>query len=382
MSTMVSSEQELDAVEQPVRDAFARFLAEVGLLGTETDIFGLTFRSGGAHFAAKALEFVPKGSTVLLVGTSLTDAEVEFLSTTGHPIFNFDQSYDNELVYEMLMSSTSGRFGWVDADCFVLNPAVWQELLAPMADDVGSHAAFTYEPLGFARTPLVVWSARARELLTAEGTTLNSYAPEPTNVGRAAPHSISRLLQEHHHRYLEQVLGVGPDGQLTPHDGLLDIFENGRTVPSRRRATAEGWFGPGVRRSGWLVDTPMMAEIVLRAHGMKTRRVIADNQQVSHDIVHVGASSYRERMRQEGASTTYLARFRLTDLFEVLLADELVRQGLRDGYEELSAVQTKRLHDEAGIPPDEIRPTARAMLADDGLEVTRLHDDPRWGFLF
>ena len=378
----VTSEKDLDTLEKPVRDAFTSFLAEAGLLGTEDDILGLTFRSGSVHFAAKALEFVPPDLTVLLIGSYLSEAEVGFLSSAGRRVFTFDQPFDNELVYEMLMDSTSGTFGWVDADCFVLNPAIWSELFAPMTGDTGSHAAFTYDPLGFAKTPLVVWSRNARELLRAEGTTLNSYSPEPTGIGRASPYAISRLLKDHHHRYLEQVLGVGPDHELRPHDGLLDIFDNLRTVNTRRRHLTEGWFGPDVRRIGWLIDTPMMAEIVLRAHSFKTKRVIVDNRQISHDIIHVGASSYRERMRQEGASTEYLARFRLTDLFEILLANEVTRQGLGQAYEELSDAQVKRLRDEAGIQPGEIKAIACSMLRDEGVDPAVLIDDPRFAFLF
>ncbi|MGW4210333.1 hypothetical protein ACWEIJ_20255 [Lentzea sp. NPDC004789] len=378
----VSSEEELDVVEKPVREAFTAFLSDAGLLGTDQTVIGMTFRTGGVHFAAKSLEFVPPGQPVLLAGTSLTRDEVEFLEATGHPVFNFDQRFDNELVYEMIMDGTSGSFGWVDADCFVLNPRIWRDLLAPMADDVASHAAFTYEPLGFAKTPLVVWDRKARDVLVAEGTTLNSYAPLPTNVGRASPYSISRLVTERHQRYLEQVLGVDENGELSPHFGLLDIYENGRTVPSTRRADALGWFGPDVQRTGWLVDTPMVAGVVLRAHGLTNKAVVADNVQISTDIIHVGASSYRERMRQEGADTVYLARFRLTDLFEVLLADDAVRRGLGESYAELSAVQTKRLNDEAGIPPDEIKAAARAMLEDHGVDLAPLRDDARLDFLF
>lgn len=377
-----ASEEELDAIEQPVRKAFTAFLADNGLLGTEAPLLGLTFRSGAVHFAAKALEFVPREYTVVLASSYLSDAEVDFLSATGRPLFNYDQRYDNELVYEMLMENALGAFGWIDADCFVLRQRVWDELLAPAGDGVGSHTAFTYDPLGFAMSPLVVWSARAAELLRAQGTTLNSYAPEPTNIGRACPHAISRIVTDRHLRYLRQVIGTEPDGGLRPHDGLLDIFDNLRTVNTRRRSLTEGWFGPGVRRVGWLVDTPMMAEVVLRAHGFTTKRVIADNKQVSNDIIHVGASSYRERMRQEGASTEYLARFRLTDLFEVLLADEAARRGLGPAYEELSATQSKRLHDEAGISESELRQTARSMLADDGVDTAPLREDPRFGFLF
>jgi hypothetical protein len=378
----VDSEQELDELEKPVRNAFASFLSDEKLLGTDSPVIGMTFRTGGVHFAVKALEFVSSELTVVLVGTSLTDEEVEFLRSTGRPVFNFDQRFDNELVYEMIMDYTSGLFGWVDADCFVLNPAIWRALLAPMADDMAAHATFTYEPLGFAKTPLVVWHPRAREVLKAEGTTLNSYAPEPTNVGRASPYSISRIVGERHRRHLEQVLGVGPDGELLPHDGLLDVYDNGRTVPSRRRQEASGWFGPEVRRTGWLVDTPMMGGVALLAHGLKTKAVVADNIQISDDIIHVGASSYRERMRQEGANTVYLARFRLTDLFEVLLADEVVRQGLKTGYAELVSVQVERLRSEAGIHPDEIKSIARSMLEDEGVTPETLGGDSRLGFLF
>jgi hypothetical protein len=378
----VASEEELYSVEKPVREAFTAFLADTGLLGTDATVLGLTFRTGGTHFAAKALEFVPPAQQVLLIGTNLTAAEIDFLSRSGRPVFNHEQRFDNELVYEMLMDSTSGAFGWVDADCFVLSLAVWDELLADPADDVGSHAAFTYDPLGFAKTPLVVWNKKVRDVLRAEHTTLNSYALEPTNVGRAAPYSISRILKDNHHRHLGQVLGVDAEGELNPHDGLLDIFDNGRTVNTRRRHLTAEWFGSEVARTGWLVDTPMMAEIVLRAHGFNTKRIIPDNVQINNDIIHVGASSYRERMRDEGANANYLARFRLTDLFEVLLADELVEQGLTDGYEELSATQKKRLRVEAGIDDSDIRSTARSILADEDVDVDALRQDPRLGFLF
>ncbi|WP_026424299.1 hypothetical protein [Actinokineospora inagensis] len=378
----VASEAELDSVEKPVREAFTAFLADVGLLDTDTTVLGLTFRTGGLHFAAKALEFVPQEQQVLVVGTNLSGAEIDFLARTGRPVFNHEQRFDNELVYEMLMDGTSGAFGWVDADCFVLKTAVWDELLAPHAADVGSHTAFTYDPGGFAMSPLVVWNKDVREVLRAENTTLNSYALEPTNVGRAAPYSISRIFKDNHHRHLQQVLGVDGDRELNPHDGLLDVFDNGRTVNTRRRHLVGNWFGPEVRRTGWLVDTPMMAEVVLRANGFTTKRVIPDNVQINDDIVHVGASSYRDRMRTEGANATYLARFRLTDLFEVLLADELVAQGVTGQYQELSAAQKERLRTEAGIDKSEIKPMARSILAEEGLDVDALRQDRRLAFLF
>lgn len=379
---MVSSEAELDAIEQPLRAAFSAFLADIGLLGTRSPLMALTFRTGGLHFAAKALEFIPQNFDVVIAGTSLTRVEVDFLRATGRSVFNSDLRYDNELVYEMLMANTAGAFGWVDADCFVLNPTIWETLLSPMAADEGSRSAFTYDPLGFAKSVLVVFGSRSRELLRSEQTTLNSYALEPTNVGRAAPHSISRILREHHHRYLRQVLGVGPDNDLLPHDGFLDIFDNGRTVNTRKRSQTTQWFGPEVRRVGWLIDTPMMAEIVLRANGFKTRRLIESNREITQDVIHVGASSYRERMRQEGANTAYLARFQLTDLFEVLLAEELAERGVGEIYKEIGAVQRRRLHDEAGIREGEIKQVARSMLEEHGVDVKPLTEDLRFGFLF
>ncbi len=380
--TMASSEADLDAIEQPVRAAFSAFLAHAGLLDTRSTLIGLTFRTGGLHFAAKALEFVPKNVELVIAGTGLTSAEVDFLRATGRAVFNSEHRYDNELVYEMLMSNTSGSFGWVDADCFVLNPAIWDALLSPMAGGVGSHTAFTYDPVGFAKSVLVVFGDTAREILRSEETTLNSYASAPTNVGRAAPHAISRILRDHHHRYLREVIGIGTDGELRPHDGFLDIFDNGRTVNTTKRSQIAQWFGSEVRRIGWLIDTPMMAEVVLRANGLNTKRVIGSNREITQDVIHVGASSYRERMRQEGANTAYLARFKLTDLFEVLLADELTEQGVGGSYEELSRVQRRRLHDEAGIGGKEIKLTARSMLEEHGVKVNLLSEDPRFRFLF
>jgi hypothetical protein len=380
--TRVGSEAELDEFEKPVRDAFAAFLADEGLLYTGETLMGLTFRTGGLHFAAKALEFIPRNVKLIVAGTNLSAAELECLASYGRPVFNSTNRYDNELVYEMLMACSGGAFGWVDADCFVLNPSIWDGLFAPFEDDVGAHTAFTYDPLGFAKSVLVVFGGRVKELLRAERTTLNSYAAEPTNVGRAAPHSISRLLQDNHWRYLKQILGTDAEGGLQPHDGLLDIFDNGRTVNTRKRSQLKQWFGPEVKFVGPLVDTPMMADIVLRANGFKTRRLIDSNREVSQDIVHVGASSYRERMRQEGASQTYLARFKLTDLFEVLLAEELAAKGGGDHYTKLAEAQRQRLRDEAGVNGDEIKPIARSMLSDHGIDLAPLSSDHRLQFLF
>jgi hypothetical protein len=125
----------------------------------------------------------------------------------------------------------------------------------------------------------------------------------------------------------------------------------------------------------------MMAEVVLHAKGFTTKRIIESNQEISQDVIHVGASSYRERMRQEGANTRYLARFKLTDLFEVLLADELAERGIGGSYNDLRHVQRQRLHDEAGIREEEIKPTARSLLEEHGVDVKLLSEDPRFGFL-
>ncbi|PDP87137.1 hypothetical protein CQJ94_13335 [Glycomyces fuscus] len=373
---------ELDQLEGPVRRAFEEFLRKNGLYGTDEPVLGMSFINGGLHFAVKALEFVPQGVRVVLVGANLSDAETDYLSAAGHLVFNHPLNFDNELMYEMLTDGTSGDFGWVDADCFVLDPSLWSELLDGMDDTTSAHAAFTYEPLGFAKTPLVMWSRHVRKPLADAGTTLNSYAQVPTNAGRISPYAISRVAGQQQLDTLGDVLGREDDGSLTPHDGLLDIYANGRTVNSRNRAGALGWFGPDVERTGWLIDTPILAEAVLRRNGLRTRRLSEGNRQITDRIIHVGASGYRQRMRNEGASTEYLARFRLTDLFEVLLADELSERGLSEHYAELSALQAEQLEKEAGIAPGEIRQYAQSMLRDQGLDLAKLGGDRRMGFLF
>ncbi len=380
--TPVASEKELDLLELPVRQAFEEFLRENGLHGTDEPILGMSFINGGLHFAVKALEFIPKDVHIVLVCANLAEKEIDYLSAAGHLVFNHPLNFDNELMYEMLMDSTSGDFGWVDADCFVLDPSLWSELLADIDETTSAHAAFTYEPLGFAKTPLVMWSRNIRKPLADTGTTLNSYAQVPTNAGRISPYAISRVAGQHQLDALGDVLGREDDGSLSPHDGLLDIYANGRTVNSRNRAGAVGWFGPDMPRTGWLIDTPILAEAVLRQNGLRARRLSEGNRQITDRIIHVGASGYRQRMRNEGASNEYLARFRLTDLFEVLLADELSDRGLSEHYAELSARQADQLASEAGIASDEIKGYAQSMLRDHGLDMEKLRADHRMGFLF
>lgn len=381
-SMPATSMAELDVIERPVREAFRDFMSQNGLLGTNEPVLGMSFTANGVHFATKALEFVPKGITVVLVGALLDKDEVSYLEAAGHLVFNFPLNFDNELMYEMLTENTAGCFGWIDADCFVMDPVFWDELLGRMSPETSAHAAFTYEPLGFAKTPLVMWSRDVRGPLKDTGTTLNSYAPFATNTGRISAYAISRVVDQNQLRVLGDVLGRNEGGSLAPHDGLLDIYSNGRTVNSRNRSGAKHWFGSDIESSGWLIDTPILAEVVLRQHGMRARRLSDGNRQLTNRIIHVGASGYRQRMRNEGASDEYMARFRLTDLLEVLLAGELSAQGLSGRYGDLRSRQLENLGREAGIRANEVKGLAQATLKEAGLDIAQLQSDPRMGFLF
>lgn len=383
-SIRVASEREMDERERPIHAAFVDFLDATGLsVKSDSALLVVTFKTGNVHFAAKAIECIPADIQLLIIGTQLSAEEVNFLELSGRPIFTADEPFDNELSYELLMDHTAADFGWADADCFVVDRNLWDELLRAMPSGVANRAAFTYEPLGFAKPPLVVWNKDVRSLLESEHTSLNSYSPSLTGSCRGSPYAVSRIVDERQLALLRETLGMDADGSISPHEGLLDVYNDKRTISSTDRALARSWVGDEARLTGWVLDTPIMAQVALRAHGWTTSQVLRSNNRVSNRIIHPGASGYRDRMRAEGARSQYTRRWQLTDLLEVLLLRELLeRGGPSQPYEQKLWEYTGRIVADGELTAADIPPAARHLVGEFGVDLDKLREDDRFSFIF
>ncbi|MGQ0825922.1 MAG: hypothetical protein ACT4OX_13000 [Actinomycetota bacterium] len=387
-SIRARSVAELDEIEQCAKRDFAAFLTSIGA-GERR--FYLAFGPDQLHWVWKALSFVPDRIPIALVGSGLNDAEEKFVRDLfARPFHNIALRVDVSTVWEFLFECAEGDFGWLDTDCFVLDPTIFDALMEDMSESVMTRTAFTFEPLDLMRTPLWFWNAASLAHLRSEGpaTTPGTYAMHPTAAGRYSSYAICRLIEAGHVEAIRSVVGFDAAGDINPNGGVVDVYDNGATLGSTSRHLAAFAFGEDARRVEQFLDPMILLQIVLLTKGFKNERLPVENRDISDRVVHSGRlgdrRTYRDRfpiIRDSGE---------LTDALDELL----IRAFL-----ELQPPQTyvARLTSDVRQPGDEhvpFRPDrgaehtakvarfARRELARGGVETDLLKGDDRWSFLF
>ena len=84
---------------------------------------------GKLHWLSKMLEFVPSDLNLVIIGSNLTEQEIEWIrSCTKFPLCTFRTFVEYDSLWEYFFAVTTDDFGWIDIDCFVLEPKVFREL--------------------------------------------------------------------------------------------------------------------------------------------------------------------------------------------------------------------------------------------------------------
>lgn len=113
-------------LEQAHRLDFEAFYAR---LPRDRPPFYMFFTSGLLHWVVKTLEFVPRDVHVVLLGAGLTPDEVTYLKAyvprPSHPI---SLRVWDSTVWEWLFEVNQTDFGWLDVDCLVLNPTLFDQM--------------------------------------------------------------------------------------------------------------------------------------------------------------------------------------------------------------------------------------------------------------
>lgn len=100
-------------------------------LADKKDIYYMFFSEGLLHWAVKALSYVPAEVNLVLLGTSLPEAEAEWIiRNSGRPFHNIRLRIDDQIAWEFLFEVNRQSFGWLDTDCLVLNGDLFGELAA------------------------------------------------------------------------------------------------------------------------------------------------------------------------------------------------------------------------------------------------------------
>lgn len=105
---------------------FSRFYKE---LPNKKDIYYIYFTSGLLHWYNKMNSFIPKHINVVVLCAYLSEEEKIWMEhNSERPFINFDDYFDVNTAFEILFAVNEEDFGWVDVDCFVLNPHLFSEM--------------------------------------------------------------------------------------------------------------------------------------------------------------------------------------------------------------------------------------------------------------
>jgi len=98
-------------------------------LGDRPDPYFMFFTSGLMHWALGAASFVPADVNLVLLGSALDADELRWLQTAqDRPFHHIRLAVDDVTAWEYLFATNRDGFGWLDIDCFVLQPGLFHEL--------------------------------------------------------------------------------------------------------------------------------------------------------------------------------------------------------------------------------------------------------------
>ena len=333
-------DRRLARLERPHLAEFREFYER---LPDKRDVFYMFFAEGLLHWVVNATRLVPPEVNLVLIGSALPTAEQEFIrAELGRPFHNIRLGVDDNTAWEYLFATNRHNFGYLDIDCFVLEPALFAEMAAVEAG-VAVNAIWTYEaapgvPIGcthfaFVNVP-VIEALRSRDRLLS-----------PTNYNWAGSdlpflhnRTYCRVPTRHQRRLLLELLPPDERGRPEP-PGQAPFFDT--LVAYQVVASASGYPTHPVRA------LRHRTQATLADLGPDGTRVW--QQDVSDELVHVGGVSY------------YWKFFHLPQLRTVYLAAE--RAMLSGAVDRLPPYYARRL----GLLDAEL-----AQLGIDGLDATDL----------
>jgi amino acid adenylation domain-containing protein len=117
-----------------------------GTLRRRENIFYLFFTKNLLHWMATSAGFVPPSVNLVLIGSGLTDDEVTWVTRRmDRPFLHLKEEIDVPAMWDILFAVNTHNFGWLDVDCFIMNPGIFDEMIQIGPDQaincLWSHAA-------------------------------------------------------------------------------------------------------------------------------------------------------------------------------------------------------------------------------------------------
>jgi hypothetical protein len=258
------------------REHLREFQEFYSRLPDKRDIFYLFFTSDLLHWVTRTLSFVPDHVNVVLLGSNLSEEESAWIrANLRRPFHPIRLWTDDKTVWEFLFQTNEHHFGWLDIDCFALEPGLFREMAAIGPGEV-SNCIWSLTAPGGTELPCSYFLFLNADIIR----TVQEQVPlSPTTYsydvrkrpGRPYPYAYSRLVAPHHRRLLEKVLPPGKKGR------------------------------PVYASESRFYDTLQLYHLVATALGFrlhKVRPLTAAQQLASPEVVHVGKVSYYQRYQK------------------------------------------------------------------------------------
>jgi hypothetical protein len=308
---------------------FQRFYAA---LPDRKEIFYMFFTSGLLQWAARTTSFVPQDVNLVLVGSDLDQDEIAWIrENLRRPFHHLRLHVDDRAMWEFLFATNRHNFGWLDVDCFVLQPGLFAEMTSIEPKTVASSIWSFKAPGGIdmLSTFFVFLNVDAIAAVRSRiAVSPDAYSHELIRRP-GSPYAFTKLLAPTHRSWLKKVLPTDQNGQ--------PVYVNG-----------DGYF-----------DTLQVYQLISNALGFQVKRVrplTLGEQLSSNEALHIGKVSYYRRYRTRSETE-------LQKLYALLLRADFVllseMQGkLPRAYDQLW-IRIKSEIEELGIGAgvDEIKET-------------------------
>jgi len=325
-------------VEQPHLLEFQAFYER---LADRRDVFYMFFTSGLLHWTLSSLRFVPPEVNVVLIGANLIPEELQWIANHVSRHFHHVRlAADDKTIWELLWQTNRHHFGWLDIDCFVLNPELFQAMKR-IEPDVIANGCWPFTPrpgIDVLLTYFLFLNVDViRKVTAALPVSPCTYSYHESRSGRTAPYGFCRRVTPAITAALASLLPTGSEG----HPVYLTETD--------------------------CYDTLQVYQLVAQSLGHRIGRVRQLRRQMSNEIVHVGRVSYYSWGWAKRTLPSRQADYRLRVQADYLILRPLVER-LPGGYVQRCDDLRSELR-RLGLPTswDGARATIRQVLAANGV---------------
>ncbi len=228
--------------------------------------FFMFFTSGLLHWAAWSMRQVPPETNLVLLGSALDREELDWVERClQRPFHHIELEVDDKTVWEFLFATNEHNFGWLDIDCFVLDPALFSAL-ARIERDVLANCAFSFRSIGGLDVLLTYFLFLNVDVIRAVRAQVPvspcTYTYGKSRAARIPAYAWARTLTPELVERLARVLPCDPEGR------------------------------PKFLTESRYFDTLQVYQLIANSLGYRLNNVRSLGWEASNEVMHLGKVSY------------------------------------------------------------------------------------------